>query len=110
MSDPRFYWSPDPDGSLEVIDLGEGLTDFQELPALVRRDDSYTGSMLPSCSFQGGSRLYRITLERFGTAGSSALERKLLNGRKEKLLALAADPAATQAERATARRRANEIS
>lgn len=45
-----------------------------------------------------------------GDDGRWRLERKLLNGRKEKLLALAADPGATPAERETARKRANEIS
>lgn len=79
MSDPRFYWEPDASGSLETIDLGEGLTDFQELPGGVRVEDSYNGANLAFRSFQGASRLYRITLERFGTPGSSPLERKLLN-------------------------------
>lgn len=79
MSTPRFYWYPDPVGSLEVIDLLEGVTDFNEVPAGVRVEDAYSGSYIPHRSFQGGSRLYRITLERFGDPGISDLEHKLLN-------------------------------
>ena len=43
-----------------------------------------------------------------GDDGRHTLQKKLLTGRQEKLLALAADPSTTPAERATARRLAKE--
>lgn len=75
MGTPRIYWYPDPAGSLETLDFGEGLSDLQELPgALV--EDAYTGDGYPFRSFLQGNFRIRIILERFGSPGTSSLERK----------------------------------
>jgi hypothetical protein len=76
VADPRFYLYPDPSGSLEEIDLGEGLSDIQESP-VARVEDAYAGDYVPSRSFLGGALRVRIVLERFGTRGSDDLEMHL---------------------------------
>lgn len=76
MGNPRFYYYPDAAGSLEEIDLGEGLSDIQELE-WADAEDAYTGEYVGYRSFLGAALPVRIVLERFGSPGSSALERKL---------------------------------
>ncbi len=74
MATPKFWYYPDPDGTVEEIDLLTGLTGLNEQPseelAVARIGD---GS--PSSVHVGSSFRVRIALERFGTAGANALER-----------------------------------
>lgn len=78
MGQPRFYYYPDETGSLEVIDLGEGLSDLQETSAAIATD-TYAADGKAYRSFQRDTFEVRIVLERFGTPGVSSLERKLQN-------------------------------
>lgn len=77
MGQPRFYYYPDETGSLEIIDLGEGLSDLQETPGAIATD-TYAADGKAYRSFQRDTFEVRIVLERFGTPGVSSLERKLL--------------------------------
>ena len=75
MGNPRFYYYPDEAGSLETIDLGEGLTDLVELPGAVVEDAASLDGY-PYRSFLRDTFGIRIVLERFGSSGTSSLERK----------------------------------
>lgn len=64
MGNAAIYYYPEADAPLEVIDLGEPLSDMQVSP--VRIVDTATGMDLePSTVDLGGSHRVRITLERF---------------------------------------------
>lgn len=76
MATPRFYWYPDASGSLEVLDLGEELSDLQEIP-LADADDSYGRDGQFYRLFHASRLRVRIVLERFGPSAVSALERDL---------------------------------
>lgn len=78
MSTPCFYLYPSPTGTLAIVNCLEGLTDIQETPP-ADVEDAYTGNYTPYRSFLGGSYRVRIILERFGTFGSSSVERRLRN-------------------------------
>lgn len=76
MSTPRFYWYPDPDGSLEETDLDEELSNLEELPAAIVTD-AYNGDGSPFRAHIGTRRRVRLTLERFGPLGKNDRERDL---------------------------------
>lgn len=76
MGNPRFYYSPGDVEEIEEVDLGESLQDLQEDPAAVRAD-SFGGDGSFFTQYSGQAFQVRIMLERFGTSGSSSLERKL---------------------------------
>ena len=78
MATPRLYYYPDPDGSLETIDFGEGLSDLQELPS-ADVADAYNGAGVGYRSLLASTLRLRIVLERFGSVGTSSLERKLMS-------------------------------
>ena len=77
MSTPRFYYYPDPSGSLEALDLGEEVTTIQETP-LMQAEDAYGGDGKFFRSVLLTGYRVRITLERFGQPGTSSLERDLM--------------------------------
>lgn len=78
MGNPCFYYYPDEGGSLEVIDLGEGLSDIEETPG-ADVADSYAGDRTPFRAWYASTFRVRILLERFGTPGTSSVERALLS-------------------------------
>lgn len=73
---PRFYYYPDSAGTLEEIDLGEGLSDIQRVPTPVVKD-AVNGYGTRYRNFLSGGERVRIILERFGSPGASAVERDL---------------------------------
>lgn len=76
MSDPRFYYYPDGGSALETVDLGEGLSDIDIVPAIRRTDAiGLDGSFYSAVG--GPNWTVRIVLERFGTPGAINLERQL---------------------------------
>lgn len=76
MATPRFYWYPVATGPLQVLDLGETLSDLQEFP-LADVDDDYDGSGSPVRVHHADVFRVRIVLERFGSPGVDAVEREL---------------------------------
>lgn len=78
MAAPRFYYYPDETGSLESVDLGEGLSNLQETASAIVTD-TYAADGKAYRSFQRDTFEVRIELERFGTPGTNSLERKLQN-------------------------------
>lgn len=76
MATPRFYWYPVATGPLQVLDLGETLSDLQEFP-LADIDDEYDGSGGPVRVHHADVFRLRIVLERFGDPGVDARERDL---------------------------------
>lgn len=76
MATPKLYYYPNGGRSLEVVDLGEEVTDLTAVPA-IRREDAIAldGSM--STAVLGPLWEVRVTLERFGSPGASSLERQL---------------------------------
>lgn len=78
MGNPCFYYYPDEGGSLEVIDLGEGLSDIEETPG-ADVADSYAGDRTPFRAWYASTFRVRLLLERFGTPGQSSVERALLS-------------------------------
>ena len=79
MSTPRIYYYPDPDGSLETIDLLEGLSSIICTP-VVAADEARSGMGLVSEALHHVTYRVRVVLDRFQTSGvgKSALERQLL--------------------------------
>jgi hypothetical protein len=64
MGNATFYWYPDPAGSIEVLDLGEKISDLQVTPVRVARDAySARGGQHRTTTF--GALKVRIVLERF---------------------------------------------
>ena len=76
MGNPAFYYTPTDGATIETVDLGEALQDLQEEPSGLRQD-SFAGDGSLYTHRLGESFKVRIMLERFGTAGSSSLERQL---------------------------------
>jgi len=87
MGNPAFYYYPDPDGSLERVDLGMGLSSLIVTPVYTvreaKRQDGYTAEVLAETGWR-----VRIILDRFQTAGigRSALERQLLTMERHLLI------------------------
>lgn len=78
MGNPTLYWYPDESGSLEKLDFGQGVTDLQELPS-ADVDDAYSGDGAGYRSHHATTLRFRLILERFGTYGTSSLERKFVS-------------------------------
>ena len=79
MANPRFYYYPDPSGSLEVIDLLGPLSSLIVTP-IVKASEGYDGAGRASENLTRINFRVRIILDRFQTAGvgRSSLERQLL--------------------------------
>lgn len=75
MGTPHFYYYPN-NRNLEVIDLGEELSDLNETPG-AEVEDAITVEGLFSRNLTRRTFKLRIFLERFGSLGGSALERQL---------------------------------
>jgi hypothetical protein len=73
-TDPCFFWNPAPGGTLEITDLAEAISDIQD-QEITEAADARNGYGTAYRNFLMGSRRVRIVLERFGSPGSSALER-----------------------------------
>ena len=76
MGNPAIYYYPDGTGSLEVVDLGEGLSNIEELPGVLV-EDAVALDGTPYRMVLGPAHRVRIELERFGAPGANSLERKL---------------------------------
>ncbi|MEO1715754.1 MAG: hypothetical protein AAFR76_01470 [Planctomycetota bacterium] len=76
VNHPAFFYYPDPRGTLEVIDFGEGASDLQEVPGAVV-NDAQGGDGSFYRQYLTPTYAVRIVLERFGPAAQNALERDL---------------------------------
>lgn len=76
MANPAFYYYPDGSGSLEIVDLGEGLSNIEELPGVLV-EDAVALDGTPYRMVLGPAHSVRIELSRFGSPGANSLERKL---------------------------------
>jgi hypothetical protein len=75
MATPHIYYYPN-NSNLEVIDLGEELSDLTETPG-AEVEDAVTVDGLFSRNLIRRTYKVRLYLERFGAIGGSSLERKL---------------------------------
>lgn len=75
MGTPHLYYYPN-GSNLEVIDLGEELSDLTELPG-AEVEDAVTVGGLFSRNLTRRTYKVRLYLERFGAIGGSSLERQL---------------------------------
>ena|SRR3990167_4446867 len=73
MGNPAFYVNYDAVGTLEVIDLGEEMSDIQCVPVRLRTD-AYDGGYSAQSVVHGGTERVRLVLENFT---SKPLERAL---------------------------------
>lgn len=76
MGNPAFYYYPDRYSSLERLDLGEGLSDIEEIPGVLV-EDAVAMDGTPYRSVLGPAHRVTLTLSRFGSPGANALERDL---------------------------------
>lgn len=76
MGNPTFWYYPDPDGSIETVDLADTLSDLVETP-VTETSDARGLDWVASRTVLGSGLRVRIELERFGASASSSLERAL---------------------------------
>lgn len=76
MGNPTLWYYPDPEGGPTTIDLGEGLSDLVETP-VTEVADARGMDWVTSRVIHGGGLRIRLVLERFGSPGTSSLERAL---------------------------------
>ncbi len=77
MGTPRIYYYPDDTGTLEVVNLGEVLSDLTDDQEVIGGQSTGDGGVLQRTT-DGSFWRVRVLLSRFGTTpGSSELERQL---------------------------------